>query len=64
MYTIEELQETVEYLEEVVNRHEEALSFIVSALKDEPSLSQEAKDDMIEAYYEFYPDYRPKKKKK
>ncbi len=64
MYTIEELQETVEYLEDVVNRHEEALAFIVSALKDEPSLSQEAKDDMIEAYYEFYPDYRPKKNKK
>ena len=61
MYTEEELQETIEWLEEVVMKHEDALSSLVWALIDEENLSESAKDNIRDAYKVIYGDRKKPK---
>lgn len=53
-YTEEELQEIIERLVDLVDAHEEALACIVSALRDEESLSEDTMDGIKEAYKVIY----------
>lgn len=61
MYTEEELQETIEYLEDVISRHDEALAAIVWALRDEENLSDDTKEGIKDAFKAIFGDIKSKK---
>ena len=61
MYTEEELQETIERLEKLVDSHEDALASIVWALHEEESLSEDTRAGIQEAFNTIYGDLKNRK---
>ncbi len=56
MYTEEELQETIEYLEKKVERCEEVLETLLLFFTDEESFSSDTREQMWNIYHDLNKD--------